>query len=274
MDAGSQARSKVASYLVVCLLMAAFGLSAEAQRSLTRPRTAIAVSAAKNGPADDIQKLFASAQTATEQNRFEEALRTYDRIIILSKGSTKNLALANLRSGSVYMAQRKFAEAVLAFQRAISLNGSDAEAQNNLGEALGELKQYANAIAAFTKAALLDPTLLRARYNQGVTYGRMGNSRYAEFVFRNLIKSNPNYALGYDGLAVTLSRAGRAKEAIAYHEKAIALNPADPSFYYNLAISYLILGDTEKALAQQEKLKTIDPAIADRLASAIIKHQL
>ena len=102
----------------------------------------------------------------------------------------------------------------------------------------------------------------------------MRNFRYSEFVFRNLIKSYPQYSLGYDGLAVTLSKAGRAKEAIVFHEKAIALNPGEPSYYYNYAISYLMMGNTAKAIEQQEKLKAIDPAIAERLASVIVKQQM
>jgi len=156
----------------------------------------------------------------------------------------------------------------------ITLNPIDAESYNNLGEALGELKQYPRAIEAFNKALGLDPKLLKAKYNQAVSYDRMGNFRYSEFVFRSLIKSNPGYSLSYDGLAVTLSKAGRAKEALAFHEKAIALDPRDPSYYYNCAISYLMLGNTAKALEQQEKLKAIDPAVADRLASVIVKHQM
>ncbi|MEP6741990.1 MAG: tetratricopeptide repeat protein [bacterium] len=273
MDSGGQARTKAAAWLGAGLLLAAAGIDAQAQRPVSRARSITAVIPTKN-TSDNIQQLFASAQNAADQNRFDEAVRIYASIISLSAGSPKNAALAQSKIGSAYMAQRKFANAVVAFQRSLSLNPTDAEAQNNLGEAFGELKQYARAIEAFTKAAGIDAALLRARYNQGVTYGRMGNARYAEFVFRNLMKSSPNYALAYDGLAVTLSRSGRAKEAIAYHEKAIALNPDDPSFYYNLAISYLILGNTEKALAQQEKLKAIDPMIADRLASAIVKHQM
>jgi Flp pilus assembly protein TadD len=89
-----------------------------------------------------------------------------------------------------------------------------------------------------------------------------------------LIRSNPAYSLSYDGLAVTLSKAGRAKEAITFHEKAIALDPREASYYYNCAISYLMLGNTAKALEQQEKLKALDPAVADRLASVIVKHQM
>ena len=145
---------------------------------------------------------------------------------------------------------------------------------NNFGEALGELKQFPRAIDAFTKAIALNPSLLKARYNQAVTYDRMRNFRYSEFVFRNLIKSYPKYSLGYDGLAVTLSKAGRAKEAIAFHEKAIALTPDEPSFYFNYAISNLMIGNTAKAMEQQEKLKTLDPAVAERLASVIVKKQL
>jgi len=209
-----------------------------------------------------------------DQNRFDDAVRLYNRVIALSANKPQTAAIANLKIGNAYMVQRKFENAVFGFERAIQLNPNYAEAYNNLGEALGELKQYPRAIEMFGKAAALDPALLKAKYNQAVSYDRMRNFRYSEFVFRNLIKSNPTYSLAYDGLAVTLSKAGRGKEAIAVHEKAIALAPDDPSYYFNLAISYLMLGNTAKASEQQEKLKLIDPLIADRLANVIVKRQM
>ena len=227
-----------------------------------------------SGSTNDVQQLLASGQVAQDNGRFDEAIAAYNRVIALSANNSKNTALANFRIGNVYMVRGKFENAAIGYQRAVTLNPDYAEAYNNLGEALGELKQYPRAIEAFTRAFALDPTLLKAKYNQAVTYDRMGNFRYSEFVFRNLIKSSPQYSLGYDGLAVTLSKAGRAQEAIAFHEKAIALNPREPSYYFNCAISYLMLKNTAKALEQQEKLKAIDPAIADRLASVIVKRQL
>ncbi len=192
----------------------------------------------------------------------------------MSKNQPRTAAVANFLIGNVNMTQKKFGNAEIAYQKAIALNPSHADSYNNLGEALGELKQFPRAIDAFTKAIALDPLLLKARYNQAVTYDRMKNFRYSEFVFRNLIKSYPKYSLGYDGLAVTLSKAGRAKEALAFHEKAIALTPDEPSFYFNYAISNLMVGNTAKAMEQQEKLKAIDPLIAERLASVIVKKQL
>lgn len=217
---------------------------------------------------------MSAGQTAHEQGRFDEAVRIFNRVITLTNNRGPLAAAANFRIGNAYMAQRKFGNAQVAFERAIALNPSDAESYNNLGEALGELKNYPRALEAFSRAITLDSRLLKAKYNQAVSYDRMGNFKYSEFVFRSLIKSSPNYSLPYDGLAVTLSKAKRGKEAITYHEKAIALDPREPSYYFNLAVSYLMLGNTAKAMEQQEKLKQIDPAIADRLASVIVKRQM
>lgn len=271
------------------LLLASNGFQATAQqptRSVAKPVTRpvpgnapskTASTTQANSPsisANDPQQLLIAGQAAQDQGHFDEAIRTYNRVIALSANQSRTAALANFRIGNAYMSQGKFGNAEVAFERAVTLNPTDAESYNNLGEALGELKQYPRAIEAFNKAVSLDPKLLKAKYNQAVSYDRMGNLRYSEFVFRSLIKSNPGYSLSYDGLAVTLSKAGRAKEAIAFHEKAIALDPREPSYYYNCAISYLILGNTAKALEQQERLKAIDPAIANRLASVIVKHQM
>jgi tetratricopeptide (TPR) repeat protein len=263
----------LAGAVLACIASQALGQQPAKSRP-GNPTSTPTSSSSSTVPSNDIQKLLAAAQAAQEQGRFDEAIYTYNRVIVLSANQPRTAALASLRIGNLYMVQRKFENAASAFQRATTFNPTDAEAYNNMGEALGELKQYTRAIEAFNIAARLDQKLLKARYNQGVSYDRMGNFRYAEFVFRNLIKSNPDYALAYGGLAVTLSKAGRARESIAFHEKAIALDPHDPSYYFNLALSYLILGDTAKALEQQEKLKTIDPAIADRLASLIVKHQM
>jgi Flp pilus assembly protein TadD len=224
--------------------------------------------------ANDAQQLLAAGQAAHEQGRFDDAIRTYNRVIALSTNQPRTAAVANFRIGNAYMAQGKFGNAEVAYERALTLNPTDAESYNNLGEALGELKQYPRALEAFNKAISLDQKLLKAKYNQAVSYDRMGNFRYSEFVFRSLIKNNPSYSLAYDGLAVTLSKAGRAQEAIAFHEKAITLDPREPSYYFNYAISYLMMGNTAKAMEQQEKLKALDPAIAERLASVIVKHQM
>jgi len=221
----------------------------------------------------EAQRLTRVAQVAQQQGRNEDAIKAYETIALVAKNSPQIAAAALLSAGNIYMTLGKFEPAVNAFRHSIALDANSAEAQNNLGEALGELRQYTHALEAFQQAVALDNGFVKARYNMGVTYDRLGQLKYAEFVYRILIRDHPDFALAYDSMAVTLSKSGRAREAIPFHEKAISLNPNDPSFYYNFAVSCLVLGDLKRAQEQQQKLRQLDPAMADHLASVIVKHQ-
>jgi len=224
-------------------------------------------------PVKESQRLTRVAQTALQQGRYDDAIKTYETIGIIAKSSPKIAGAALMNAGNVYMGIGKFAEAARSFRASISMDGGAAEAHNNLGEALGELKQYQSALESFQRAVALDGAFVKARYNMGVTYDKLGQLKYAEFVYRILVRDYPDFALAYDSLAVTLSKSGRAREAIAFHQKAISLNPRDPSFYYNSAISYLVLGDLKNAKEQQQQLQSLDPAMAQHLATVIGKHQ-
>lgn len=234
---------------------------------------ALASAQAQGSDVKEAQRLARVAQVAQQQGRLDDAVRAYQTIAIVAKGSPAIAAGAQLSAGNIYMSLGKYEEAAAAFRRSLSLDANSAEAQNNLGEALGELKQYQRALEAFQRAVALDSRFLKARYNMGVTYDHLGQLKYAEFVYRILIRDYPDFVLAYDSLAVTLSKSGRAREAIAFHEKAISLDAREPSFYYNFAVSYLVLGDMRRAREQQQKLRNLDPAMAEHLATVIARHQ-
>lgn len=234
------------------------------------------VSGAAQSAADtatEAQRLTRVAQTAEQENRFDDAIKAYETIAIIAKSSPPIAANALVHAGKIYMGMGRFDKAAASFRSAITLDPGSAEAYNALGEALGELKQYQSALRAFQQAVNLDGSFVRARYNTGVTYERLGQLKYAEFVYRILVRDHPDFPLAYDSLAVVLSKSGRARQAIAFHQKAISLNPKDPSFYYNSAISYLILGDVKNAQEQKQQLEKLDPAMAEHLAMMIAKRQ-
>jgi len=224
-------------------------------------------------PVKEAQRLTRVAQTAEQQNRPDDAIKAYETIAIIARSSPSIASGALLHAGNIYMGTGRFDKAANSFREAIILSPSSAEAQNSLGEALGELKQYQSALRAFQQAVNLDSSFVRARYNMGVTYERLGQMKYAEFVYRILIREHPDFPLAYDSLAATLSKSGRAREAIPLHKKAISLSPNDPSFYYNSALSYLMLGDVKDALEQKRQLEKLDPAMAEHLAVMIAKRQ-
>ena len=92
-------------------------------------------------PANEVQRLSRTAQVAFQQGRYEEAIRSYNQIVLLSTQSPKTAARAHLQIGNADMQLKKFEPAVTAFQRAVALDPGLGEAWNNLGESLGELRQ-------------------------------------------------------------------------------------------------------------------------------------
>src|SRR5689334_7956440 len=221
----------------------------------------------------EAQRLTRVAQVAQQQGRYDDAIKAYQTITVAAAGSPQIAGSAHVAAGNILMMLGRFEEAAASYRKAVVLDADSAEAINNLGEALGEMKQFPPALQAFQKAVALDPKYLKARYNMGVTYDRLGQIKYAEFIYRILIRDFPDFALAYDSLAVSLSKSGRPREAIPFHERAISLASGDPSFYYNLAVSYLVLGDLRKAQEQQRALRNLDPSMAEHLAAVIAKHQ-
>jgi tetratricopeptide (TPR) repeat protein len=232
-----------------------------------------ALAQAVNDPLKEAQRLTRVAQVAEAQTRYIDAIKAYETIALIAKNSPKIAGVALLNAGNVYMRIGKFTDAVASYRASLALDAGSAAAQNNLGEALGELKQYQAALKAFQQANSLDSGYIKARYNMGVTYDKLGQLKYAEFVYRILIRDHPDFALAYDGMAVTLSKSGRSREAIAFHQKATTLSPNDPSFHFNFAISYLMLGDLKNAQEQQQQLQAIDPNMAQHLATAIARRR-
>ena len=221
----------------------------------------------------EAQRLTRVAQVAQQQERYDDAIKAYQTITVVAAVSPKIAASAHVAAGNIFMMTRRFAEAADAYRKAVVLDATSAEAINNLGEALGELKQFHPALQAFQKAVALDPKFLKARYNMGVTYDRLGQTKYAEFIYRIMIRDFPDFALAYDSLAVSLSKLGRAREAVPFHERAVSLAPEDPSFYFNYSLTCLMLGDVKRAQEQQQKLRGLDPTMAEHLATMIAKRQ-
>ena len=235
--------------------------------------TASAMGQTQSDGVREAQRLTRVAQVAQQQGRYDDAIKAYQTITVIAGGSPQIAASAHIAVGNIFMMMGRFEEAATTYRKAVALDANSAEAINNLGEALGEMKQFQPALQAFQKAVALDPKYLKARYNMGVTYDRLGQMKYAEFIYRILVRDFPEFALAYDSLAVSLSKSGRAREAIPYHERAISLAPADPSFYFNYSLTCLMLGDVKRAQEQQQKLRALDPAMAERLAIMIAKRQ-
>src|SRR2546421_8903236 len=113
----------------------------------------------------EAQRLTRVAQVAEQQGRYDDAIKAYQTIAVVAKSSPRIAAAALLNAGNIYMSLGKFERAAACFRDSLALDQNSAPAQNNLGEALGELKEYPHALEAFQRAVALDGGFVKARYN-------------------------------------------------------------------------------------------------------------
>jgi len=94
----------------------------------------------------EAQRLSRVAQVAHQQGRYDDAIKAYQTITVVAAGSPQVAASAHVAVGNIFMMTGRFEEAAAAYRRAVALDPTSAEAINNLGEALGEMKQFQPAL--------------------------------------------------------------------------------------------------------------------------------
>jgi len=132
-----------------------------------------------------------------------------------------------------------------AFQRAIELSPSNADAHDLYGRLCGALERYDEAIALQTRAQELDPlahrldvitTLLRAgRYAQAVERGR------------DALALDRDYDRAHATLGWAYFLNGQKSEGLAELERAVSISPTSTLWLGQLGQAYAIAGETTKA---------------------------
>lgn len=119
----------------------------------------------------------------------------------------------------MYYALRLFDRSAETYQKALDLNGKDAEAWSGLGESV--VMENDGAVAmdaqdAFKKALALDKAEPRARFYMGLAEAQIGNLKKAVAIWRDLEKTAPANALWLS----------MVKENIAVYSKLGGFEPA------------------------------------------------
>ena len=105
-----------------------------------------------------VETLYNTANNFYDNQKYEEALQFYDKVLAIDPSSvnalnSKGLALDHLQ---------RYDEAVQTFDKALSINPSSVNALNNKGLALEHLQRYDEALQFYDKALSLDPSSIQA----------------------------------------------------------------------------------------------------------------
>jgi tetratricopeptide (TPR) repeat protein len=87
----------------------------------------------------------------------------------------------------------RYNESLEAYNRALELNASDAEAWNNKGIDEGLMGMYDQALTSFENAVAINQSYAEAWYNMGVIYDIKGYSYTAVQAYKMATQINPEY---------------------------------------------------------------------------------
>lgn len=147
----------------------------------------------------------------------------------------------------------------------------------SLGDLLRSQEEYADAVVAYEKALDLfpnvDPDQWFIYYSLGICHERLDDFDAAESDFRKALELNPDQpqVLNYLGYSL-IEKNLKLNEALAMIEKAVEARPEDGYIVDSLAWAYYKLERFDEAAKLMEKaaqLEPLDPIVSDHLGDAL-----
>jgi tetratricopeptide (TPR) repeat protein len=169
----------------------------------------------------DADRLFLKGNKLYEENKYDEAVATFQEAIKLSAvnwGYFLNLGLAHKKLG-------KMDDALASFRKAVELNPESYSSNKELGEALGKAGSFEEAKAYYEKAVALSPEDPDAHFNLGACLINTGQTDEALSHFLKTTELKPDYADAYYQIGTIYIGQNKVPEAVASLEKFLTLAP-------------------------------------------------
>jgi tetratricopeptide (TPR) repeat protein len=230
-----------------------------------------------NQSPDDLYIQAAEKSNDGEKNNELEAIKEFDRLILLKKdyaathagrAEAQGLIGENLKAvkdyttaikldlnnafyhasrGYAYLNLKQYKNSIYDFDNTLVIQPNYAIAHNNRGVAYRRLKQYSKGLKDLTQAIRLDPDLAQAYYNRGNSYRDLKQYQEAIKDYTQAIKLKPDEAGAYYNRGNSYRDLKQYQEAIKDHTQAIRLDPDLAQAYNNRGNSYRDLKQYQKA---------------------------
>lgn len=191
-------------------------------------------------------RLNDAACRAHAAGRTGEAIRDLERALALDpalRPAAHNLALMHLQAAEASRGGGMLREAHEHCVAAVRASPALAEAHNNLGTSLKELKRFSEAQAAYRRAVELNPSLAEPHLNLGICLLEDGRELDARAHFERALELRPESALALLGLGHVHDLRGERAAAIGCYRRAIALDASLAEAHFNLALQLLATGE-------------------------------
>jgi Tfp pilus assembly protein PilF len=173
------------------------------------------------------------------QRKLEDAVLSFDQAISISS----DFAEAYNNRGITLKDLKKFDEALASYDAAIQIKPDYAEAYNNRGNALTDLKKFDAALASYDAAIQIKQDYAQAYNNRGNVLKEQKQIDAAIFNYSRAIELKPDFFEAFNNQGNALKEKKQLGAAIASYNRAIELKPDYVEAYWNKSLALLLSGD-------------------------------
>ncbi|RIK87185.1 MAG: hypothetical protein DCC67_02120 [Planctomycetota bacterium] len=173
-----------------------------------------------------------------------------------------------LAQGRQLAAEKRYKEAIAAYNAAIAVERNWDEPLIAKGDALKELKDYDGAIKAYTQALNFNSNAVGAYIGRGEAAMESGQMDIASNDFSMAMELDPNNARLLSNVGHILVLSSDLVGAVQRLDDALALNDQDARAYRDRAMAHAGLGEYEKAEADVRRAMEVDPADFENFMAA------
>jgi predicted O-linked N-acetylglucosamine transferase (SPINDLY family) len=221
--------------------------------------TGDAQSQAQKPTAEVLQAKLNQGIALHRQGKLADAERCYREVLQRQPNHFAALHLLGVISGQTGRSE----EGVELIKRAIGLNPKVAEAHNNLGNALRDLKRHEEALASYDQAIVLKQDYANAHNNRGNVLRDLKRPEEAQASYDRAIALKPAVAEAHNNRGNALMDLKRPAEALASYDEAIALKPDYAEAHSNRGAALRDLKRPAEALASYDRAIALKPDYAN-----------
>lgn len=193
--------------------------------------------------------------TLLDEGAYAEAIAAFDQALTIDADHARAYALR----GKAHWLLNELDQALTDLNRAIELADDDADAYSTRGAVYADLGQYPEALADYTTALDLAPNDTWILAHRGYTAYLANDHKAALTDLNQAIRLNPQYVWAIIARGVTYKEMAEYQKALLDLTRAVSL---DPDYDWGLAMrgsTYRALGEYEKAIADLSRALTLTP---------------
>src|SRR3989454_404925 len=172
-------------------------------------------------------------------------------------------SIAENNFGVVRAGERKLAEAIEHYRRALQIRPTYADVRYNLAVALAQQSKPAEAVEHYQRALQIKPEHAGAHYNLGIALAQQGKLAEAIDHYRRALRLKPDYADAHNNLGNALARQGKPTEAIEHYQQAPHIKPYPAGAHNNWGLALANRGQYAEAIEHYRQALQIKPDAAE-----------